>query len=130
MFRQIAACAAVLEKAIAQKAGLGWIGKIFQITLTVECLQRIAGVKLPCPEECLETKTAGVCVRRKLLTTSSLKRMAALMPTVICRVCAGRVIRRRRPGITGTGVRTAKLYGGRANGENAEIGRASCRERV
>lgn len=27
--------------------------------------------------------------------------------------------RSRRPGITGTGVRTAKLYGGRANGENA-----------
>lgn len=37
------------------------------------------------------------CVRRKPLTTSSLKRMAALMPTVICRVCVGRVIRRRRP---------------------------------
>lgn len=36
-------------------------------------------------------------VRRKPLTTSSLKRMAALMPTAICRACAGRVIRRRRP---------------------------------
>lgn len=37
------------------------------------------------------------CVRRRPLTTSSLNRMAALMSTVICRVCAGRVIRRRRP---------------------------------
>ena len=36
-------------------------------------------------------------VRRKPLTTSSLKRMVALMPTAICRACAGRVIRRRRP---------------------------------
>lgn len=41
------------------------IGKIFQITLTVECLQRIAGVKLPCPKECLETKTAGVRVGKQ-----------------------------------------------------------------
>ena len=37
------------------------------------------------------------CVKLKPLTTSSLKRMAALMPTAICRACAGRVIRRRRP---------------------------------
>ncbi|ABX67552.1 hypothetical protein SPAB_02169 [Salmonella enterica subsp. enterica serovar Paratyphi B str. SPB7] len=36
-------------------------------------------------------------MRRKPLTTLFLKRMAALMLTAICRVCAGRVIRRRRP---------------------------------
>ncbi len=37
------------------------------------------------------------CARRKPLTTSFLKRMAAQIQTAICRACAGRVIRRRRP---------------------------------
>ncbi len=40
---------------------------------------------------------AGVVREAKTVDHIILKRMAALMLTVICRVCAGRVIRRRRP---------------------------------
>lgn len=46
----------------------------------------------------------------------------AVKPLMRELIIAGQCARRkrsRRPGITGTGVRTAKLYGGRANGENA-----------
>lgn len=59
-------------------------------------------------------------VKRKPLTTSSLKYMAALMPTVICRVCAGRVIRRRRP-VNGLSDNNSQLSEGRGGSNLCDL---------
>ena len=59
-------------------------------------------------------------VKRKPLTTSSLKHMAALMPTVICRVCAGRVIRRRRP-VNGLSDNNSQLSEGRGGSNLCDL---------
>lgn len=59
-------------------------------------------------------------VRRKPLTTSSLKRMVALMPTAICRACAGRVIRRRRP-VNGLSDNNSQLSEGRGGSNLCDL---------
>ncbi len=59
-------------------------------------------------------------VKRKPLTTSSLKHMAALMPTVICRVCAGRAIRRRRP-VNGLSDNNSQLSEGRGGSNLCDL---------
>ncbi len=86
--------------------------------IRVRVLQRDKGL-------CQLCLRAGVAREAKPLTTSSLKHMAALMPTVICRVCAGRVIRRRRP-VNGLSDNNSQLSEGRGGSNLCDLTSSDC----